>query len=113
MTNFVEVELHCQKLPSTEMWTDTTLIALETIGSHFRVARERRGESLKTMVTRISVSIPTLRRIKSGDPKVSTGVYAAALWIFGKSEHLAGILDLGEDEYATMLDVNRADRRRR
>lgn len=31
-------------------------------------------------------------------------VYAAALWVFGKSEHLAGILDPGKDEYATMLE---------
>ena len=96
-----------------QVLTDATLIALETLGSHLRIARERRGESLKTMAARISVSIPTLRRMESGDPKVSMGVYAAALWIFGKSEHLAGLLDPGKDEYATMLDVDRADRRRR
>lgn len=51
--------------------------------------------------------------MESGDSKVSMSVSAAALWVFGKSEHLAGILDPGKDEYATMLDVNRADRRRR
>jgi hypothetical protein len=97
---------------SLEVLTDATLIALETLGSHLRTARERRGDSLKTMAARMGTSIPTLRRMEAGDAKVSIGVYAAALWIFGKSEQLAEILKPGEDEYATMLDVNRASRKR-
>ncbi len=97
---------------SLEILTDGTVIALETLGSHLRTARERRGDSLKTMAARMGTSVPTLRRMEAGDAKVSIGVYAAALWIFGKSEKLADILNPGEDEYATMLDVNRASRRR-
>lgn len=98
---------------SLEILTDATVVALETLGSHLRIARERRGDSLKVMAARMGTSIPTLRRMEAGDAKVSIGVYAAALWIFGKSEKLAEILKPGEDEYATMLDVNRASRRRR
>lgn len=98
--------------PSLEILTDTTVSALESLGSHLRIARDRRGDSLKTMAIRTGTSIPTLRRMEAGDAKVSIGVYAAALWIFGKSEKLAEILKPGEDEYATMLDVNRASRRR-
>jgi transcriptional regulator with XRE-family HTH domain len=98
--------------PSLEILTDATVLALETLGSHLRIARERRGDSLKTMAARIGTSIPTLRRMEAGDARVSIGIYAAALWIFGKSEKLAEILNPGEDEYATMLDVNRASRRR-
>jgi hypothetical protein len=98
--------------PSLKILTDATVVALETLGSHLRIARERRGDSLKTMAARMGTSIPTLRRMEAGDAKVSMGVYAAALWIFGKSEKLAEILMPGEDEYATMLDVNRASRKR-
>ena len=97
---------------SLEVLTDATVVALETLGSHLRTARERRGDSLKTMAARMGTSIPTLRRMEAGDAKVSIGVYAAALWIFGKSEKLAEVLKPGEDEYATMLDVNRASRKR-
>lgn len=97
---------------SLEILTDATLIALETLGSHLRTARERRGDSLKTMAARMGTSIPTLRRMEAGDAKVSIGVYAAALWIFGKSEKLSELLPPGDDEYATMLDVDRASRKK-
>jgi len=97
---------------SLEILTDATVIALQTLGSHLRTARERRGDSLKVMATRMGTSIPTLRRMEAGDARVSIGVYAAALWIFGKSEMLADILKPGDDEYAMMLDVNRASRKR-
>lgn len=98
--------------PSIEILSSATLLALESLGSNLRVARERRGDSLKAMSVRIGASIPTLRRMEAGDPKVSIGIYAAALWAFGKSELIADILKPGEDEYATMLDVNRASRKR-
>jgi transcriptional regulator with XRE-family HTH domain len=97
---------------SLDILPETAVSALETLGLHLRIARERRGDSLKTMAARMGTSIPTLRRMEAGDAKVSIGVYAAALWIFGKSEALADILKPGDDEYATMLDVNRASRKR-
>lgn len=91
---------------------DVAVEALEALGAHMRIARERRGDSLKTMAVRTGTSIPTLRRMEAGDPKVSIGVYAAALWVFGKSGALGEILPPGEDHYATMLDVNRSSRKR-
>jgi transcriptional regulator with XRE-family HTH domain len=97
---------------SLDTLPETAVSALETLGSHLRIARERRGDSLKTMAARMGTSIPTLRRMEAGDARVSIGVYAAVLWIFGKSETLAEILKPGDDEYATMLDVNRASRKR-
>ncbi|UXN57730.1 helix-turn-helix domain-containing protein [Phyllobacterium zundukense] len=85
---------------------------LKTLGAHLRIARERRGDSLQSMAARIGTSIPTLRRMEAGDARVAIGIYAAALWVFGKSAALAEILQPGEDEYATMLDVDRASRKR-
>lgn len=98
--------------PSINILPAATLSALESLGSNLRVARERRGDSLKALAARTGASIPTLRRMEAGDPKVSIGIYAAALWAFGKSELIADILKPGEDDYATMLDVNRASRKR-
>jgi len=95
-----------------ELLPGTAAAPLQALGSHLRVARERRGESLKTMAVRVGTSIPTLRRMEAGDPTVSIGIYAAALWVFGKSSALAEILEPRDDEYATMLDVDRANRKR-
>lgn len=95
-----------------EILPGTASAPLEALGAHLRIARERRGESLKTMAVRVGTSIPTLRRMEAGDPKVAIGIYAAALWVFGKSAALAEILEPSNDEYATMLDVDRASRRR-
>jgi transcriptional regulator with XRE-family HTH domain len=85
---------------------------LKTLGAHLRIARERRGDSLKAMAARMGTSIPTLSRMEAGDAKVAIGIYAAALWVFGKSAAIADILRPGDDEYATMLDVDRASRKR-
>jgi ribosome-binding protein aMBF1 (putative translation factor) len=59
--------------PSFVILTDATVLAPETLGSNLRIARERRGDSLKTMAARIGTSIPTLRRMEAGDAKVSIG----------------------------------------
>jgi transcriptional regulator with XRE-family HTH domain len=92
---------------------NTAVVSLTTLGAHLRIARERRGDSLKSMAARIGTSIPTLRRMEAGDAKVSIGIYAAALWMFGKSAALAEILEPWKDDYATMLDVDRASRKGR
>ncbi|WP_164740543.1 helix-turn-helix domain-containing protein [Rhizobium chutanense] len=95
-----------------EILPGTATAPLETLGDHLRIARERRGESLRAMASRIGTSVPTLRRMEAGDAKVAIGIYAAALWVFGKSAEFAAIMKPGDDDYATMLDVDRADRRR-
>lgn len=86
---------------------------LVQLGANLRIARERRRESLQAMSARVGCSIPTLRRMEAGDPSVAMGVYASALWVFDSSSALGGILEPGDDAYATMLDVDRASRRRR
>ena len=95
-----------------EILPGTATAPLEALGGHLRIARERRGESLRAMALRIGTSVPTLRRMEAGDAKVAIGIYAAALWVFGKSAELAAIMKPGDDDYAMMLDVDRADRRK-
>ncbi|KQQ85682.1 helix-turn-helix transcriptional regulator [Aureimonas sp. Leaf324] len=98
--------------PAIAVMPEAVMSSLVLFGAHLRTARQRRDESLRTMAARIGTSIPTLRRMEAGDPKVAIGVYATALWIFGKASTLGDILEPASDEYATMLDVDRADRRR-
>ncbi|MGQ0710160.1 MAG: XRE family transcriptional regulator [Rhodoferax sp.] len=85
--------------------TQNALIAL---GSHLAVARIRRKESLRTWAQRIGISVPTLLKLESGDPGVSMGAYASALWLMGRDGELARMADPSTDSAAMELDVRAA-----
>jgi len=87
--------------------------ALQALGEHLRVARERRGESLRAWAARMDVSVPTLRRMESGDPTVGMGVYATALWLCGRDQALAEVMAPESDSAALELDIARTSRRRK
>lgn len=61
---------------------------LRQLGEHLAIARKRRRESRAAWARRIGVSIPTLIRMEKGDPAVSMGTYATALWMMGRAETL-------------------------
>lgn len=69
---------------------------LRLLGENLAVARKRRRESLKAWSARIGVSEPTLMRMEKGDPSVSVGVYATALWLMGRA---SAIPDLAAPEH--------------
>jgi DNA-binding XRE family transcriptional regulator len=85
--------------------TQNALIAL---GSHLAVARIRRKESLRTWAQRIGITVPTLRKLESGDPSVSMAAYASALWLMGRDGELARIAEPATDAAAIELDVRAA-----
>lgn len=87
--------------------------SIETFGSHLRIARERRKESLRAMASRMNVSVPTLRRMEAGDPSVSIGIYAMALWIFDRVEYIELLMEPREDAYAMRLDIDRSSRKQK
>lgn len=58
------------------------------------------------------MSVPTLIRLEKGDPSVSMGVYATALWLLGLSGELAGLADPAKDLRALEADVRKASRLR-
>jgi DNA-binding XRE family transcriptional regulator len=62
---------------------------LRLLGENLAIARKRRREPLKSWAQRIGVSEPTLMRMEKGDPSVSMGVYATALWLIGRSHAMA------------------------
>ena len=97
-----------RKSPSIEQLAPQTIAALETLGSHLAVARMRRKESLAKRAQRIGVSVPTLGRMEAGDPAVSMGVYATALWLMGCDGELARIASPEKDRGALELDIQEA-----
>mgnify|MGYP001204001047 CR=1 FL=1 len=85
--------------------------ALSRLGADLATARKRRGESLKDWAARLQVSIPTLMRMERGDPTVSMGVYATALWLVGRHAALAQAADPKEDLAALEAEVRLAQQR--
>ncbi len=86
--------------------------ALVVLGEHIALARLRRKESQKTWASRIGISVPTLIRLEKGDPAVSIGVYATALWLMGLSAGLAELAEPSKDLRALDLDVRKASQLR-
>jgi transcriptional regulator with XRE-family HTH domain len=85
---------------------------LAQFGENLAIARIRRKESQRVWARRLNVSIPTLIRMERGDPKVSLGVYATALWMIGQIKALSDLIDPQRDLGALELDVRAATKRR-
>jgi transcriptional regulator with XRE-family HTH domain len=86
--------------------------ALRKLGENLALARVRRKESQRLWAKRIGVSVPTLIRMEQGEPGVSIGVYATALWLMGRVQALPEVADPAHDRGALELDVRRAVKRR-
>ena len=87
----------------------STVAALEQLGADLAVARLRRKESLRTWAKRMGVSVPTLLRLEAGEPTVSLGVLATALWLIGRDAALATLATPKDDRGALELDVRQAE----
>ncbi len=87
----------------------STLAALAQLGADLAVARLRRKESLKTWAKRLGVSVPTLMRLEAGEPSVSLGVLATALWLIGRDAALVDLAAPKDDRGALELDVREAE----
>lgn len=87
--------------------------ALRKLGGDLATARKRRGESLRDWAARLQISVPTLMRMEKGDPTVSMGVYATALWLLNRHDALAHAADPKEDAAALEAEIHAAARRHR
>ncbi len=63
------------------------------------------------MAERLGVSRSTYLRAERGDPTVSLGVYAMALFVLGFGDALGQIVDSGRDADGLLLDAARLPRR--
>jgi transcriptional regulator with XRE-family HTH domain len=86
--------------------------ALSTLGEQLALARLRRKESQRQWASRIGISVPTLVRLERGDPGVSMGIYATALWMMGRTGALRELADPAQDLGALEADIRAATRTR-
>src|SRR5262245_33758441 len=85
--------------------------AMRQLGENLAIARARRKESQREWASRIGISIPTLIRLEKGDPTVSMGAYASALWLMGRIQALPEVAAPEADLGALELNVRQASRR--
>jgi len=85
--------------------------AIEKFGSNLALARRRRRLSQQSMAERIGVSVASLRRLEKGDPGLSWGTIARALYVMGEIEKLGDLLDTAKDNIGLVLMDEQLPRR--
>jgi transcriptional regulator with XRE-family HTH domain len=87
-------------------------VKLQNLGSRLRSERLKRNETQAVFAARIGVSVPTLRKMESGDSTVLIGHWAAALDVLDRAGDIDAILVEPEDLFAKYEMINSPARRR-
>jgi transcriptional regulator with XRE-family HTH domain len=85
--------------------------ALRKVGRDLAVARRKRGISTADMASRLFVSRDTLWRLERGDPTVSMGTLATAVFVLGLQDRLADLAAPERDAMGLSLDEQRLPQR--
>ena len=80
------------------------------LGADLRLARRRRRMSVVDLAQRVMVSPPTIRKLERGDPTVSLGVVAVALWILGFGDGIKGLAAPEKDAFGLRAEMERLAR---
>jgi DNA-binding XRE family transcriptional regulator len=85
--------------------------SLAKLGTDLAVARRKRNLTVAMMAERLGVAKSTYLKVEKGDPTVSLGVYAMALFVLGFAEALGDLIDPRRDDLGLLLDVERLPKR--
>lgn len=75
------------------------------MGSDLVTARKERHLTVGMMAERMGVAKSTYLRAEKGDPTVSMGIYAMALFVLGFADAFGEIIDARRDERGLLLDA--------
>ncbi|UAJ12486.1 helix-turn-helix domain-containing protein [Glacieibacterium megasporae] len=64
---------------------------LQALGRDLAIARKRRRLTQALLAERMLVNVETVQRLERGDPTVSLGIVASALFVFGLGRRLASL----------------------
>lgn len=84
---------------------------LKKFGDDLGIARRKRQLTVSMMCERLGVSKVTCRRVEKGDPTVSLGIYAMALFVLGFGDAAFEVVDPGRDKQGLLLDAERLPKR--
>ena len=85
--------------------------SLIKFGTDIAVARRKRKLTVAMMAERIGISKNTYMRVETGNPSVSLGVYAMALFALGLGAAFGNLVDPTSDEQGLLLDEQRLPQR--
>jgi hypothetical protein len=85
--------------------------ALCKLGRDIRDARLRRRVSTAIMASHALIDRKTLRKAENGDPGVSMGTYATALFVLGMTDRLGELADARFDRVGLALEEERLPKR--
>jgi transcriptional regulator with XRE-family HTH domain len=85
--------------------------SLLKLGDDLSIARRKRRLTAAAMCERVGVSKATWQRMEKGDPSVSMGAYAQALFVLGFGSPLAEVADQRTDDQGLLYDAERLPKR--
>lgn len=85
--------------------------SLLKFGDDLSVARRKRRLTVAMMCERLGVSKSTWQRMEKGDPTVSMGAYAQALFVLGFGAPLGDLADQRNDEVGLLMEAERLPKR--
>jgi len=85
--------------------------SLAKLGTDIATARRKRNLTALMMAERIGAAKTTYLKVEKGEPSVSMGVYAMALFVLGLGEAIGDIVDPRRDDIGLLLDVDRLPKR--
>jgi len=84
---------------------------LEGLGANINRARRRRNLSQEQVAKRVGISVSTVKRMESGDPRMQIHVLARTLHLFGELASLGALLDSAKDDIGlALMDENLPER---
>ncbi len=87
--------------------------SLAKFGEDLRFARLRRDLPMALVAQRAKISLSTLGKIEDGDPDVSLGNYAAAMFALNLGTPFSDLVDPAKDEVGLQLDLENVPKRAR
>jgi transcriptional regulator with XRE-family HTH domain len=85
--------------------------SLSKFGADLSLARRQRRLMVAMMAERLGVSKATYARMEKGDPSVSMGAYAQALFVLGFGAPFGELIDQRSDEQGLMIAQEQIPRR--
>ena len=87
--------------------------AIEALARDISTARKRRRIPQRLLADRMMVSLDTLQRLERGDPGVSLGIVATALWALGLVDRLGAIASPDLDTVGKAEELKRLPKQAR
>lgn len=82
-------------------------LAIRELGQHLKIARKRRHETQAHFAERLLAATTTLIRMEAGDPGVSIGTWATALWALGLLPQFRRLAHPDDDTLGKTLEMRR------